>query len=592
MKKKITISCFFIFVIITLSVICSAKETYKITYDFGVADIRSDTIINNNPKSYTKNDVITLSDPECPGFEFIGWYAESDYKTKVTEIDTESVADITLYAKWYEMTYNINYILETPGISLSADEITHLNITTRLASETIYLSAPVCNTDVYSFAGWYFDSDYKHKADYIEEYTCKDITLYALWLNNEYTIHYELGAVEQSVYPTENPNPDKYKYNNELILIDATTNDPAFVFDGWYTDEFFTQKIEVLKKGTSGEIVLYAKWNVLEYNINYVFEDFSGIDISKIHNNNPSTRTPVDTLMLNAPVSEDRNFTFSAWYTSPDYSPESKVTSIAPDVMADITLYAKWEKAVYNINYNYGVINLIYRPIENNNPKTYEYGDNKPLSDIEADGFIFNGWCTDAALKNKVTSIPEDAHGDITLYADFTEKTYSISYVLAGKEVTASQVVNLNPNVRTTTQQISLEDAETINTEYEFDGWYLDPEYSEKVNYIRAYTTGNITLYAKWTKIIVYLPCWGDATLSEQLSAADARLILRYSAGLETGFTELQKRVSDINNDEKVNAADARLALRLSANIEKEKDLIKQYNLPDIKIEDGEVVFR
>ena len=137
-----------------------------------------------------------------------------------------------------------------------------------------------------------------------------------------------------------------------------------------------------------------------------------------------------------------------------------------------------------------------------------------------------------------------------------------------------------------------MEDAETINTEYEFDGWYLDPEYSEKVNYIKAYTTGNITLYAKWTKIIVYLPCWGDATLSEQLSAADARLILRYSAGLETGFTELQKRVSDINNDEKVNAADARLALRLSANIEKEKDLIKQFNLPDIKIEDGEVVFR
>ncbi len=591
MKRKITAFGFIIFAAVLLSVICFAKETHTITYDFGVADMRSDTIINNNPTSFSQGDDVLLSSPECPGFEFVGWYAESDYRTQVAKIDTSSATDISLYAKWYEMTYNINYVLETPGISLTADEITNQNLLTRLASETTYLFDPVCNINIYTFDGWYFDSEYTQKADYIEEYTCKDITLYAHWVNTEYTIHYELGEVKQSVYPTENPNPDKYEYNNELILLDAITNDPSFIFDGWYTDEFFTQKITSVKKGTSGDIVLYAKWNVILYNINYILEDFSGIDISKVHNNNPVTRTSVDNLPLNAPVSDDRNFEFYGWYTSPDYSEESRISSIPADIHSDITLYAKWEKAVYNISYNYGVINLIYRPIENNNPTTYEYGDNKKLEGIEAEGFIFNGWCTDSTLKNKVASIPEDAFGDITLYADFTEKTYSISYVLDGKDVTASQVVNPNPTVRTTTQQISLDDAETIHMEYEFDGWYLDPEYNEEIDYIKAYTTGNITLYAKWLKIITYLPCWGDATLSEQISAADARLILRYSAGLETGFNELQKRVSDINNDTKVNAADARLALRLSASIDKENELKKKYNLPDIKIKDGEVVF-
>lgn len=592
MKKKITAFGFIIFAILLLSVISFAKETHTITYDYGVADMRSDTIINSNQSSYTTGDDITLSSPSCPGFEFIGWYAEPDYKTEVTKIDASSDSDITLYAKWYEMTYNISYVLETPGISLTTEEITNQNILTRLASESTYLFEPVCNTDVYTFEGWYFDSEYTKKAEYIKEYTCEDVTLYAHWINTEYTIHYELGATEQSVYPTTNPNPDSYKYNTELILLDAVTNDPSFVFDGWYTDEFFTQKITKIEKGASGDIVLYAKWNIIVYNINYVLEDFSGIDVTKIHNNNPSTRTAIDVLTLNAPITDDRNFEFSGWYTSPDYSDESKISSISPDIHSDITLYAKWEKAVYSISYNYGVINLIHRPIENNNPTTYEYGDNKPLTDIEADGFIFNGWCTDAALKNKVTSVPEDAYGDIILYADFTEKTYSISYVLDCKEVTASQVVNPNPTVRTTTQQVSLDDPETINVEYEFDGWYLDKEYTQEVDYIKSYTTGNITLYAKWIKIIVYLPCWGDATLSEQISAADARLILRYSAGLETGFNELQKRVSDINNDGKVNAADARIVLRLSASIDKENEIIKKYSLPGIQIEDGEIVFK
>lgn len=592
MAKKIKISCLVFIAILLLSVVGFAENTYKITYDYGVADIRSDTIVNSNPDTFVRNQVINLVSPECPGFEFKGWFLESDYKNEITSVDTSEASDITLYAKWYEMTYSISYVLETPDIALSAEEITNLNPYSRLASETTYISPPVCNTDVYTFEGWYFDKEYTQKAQYIDAYTCRDIILYAKWVNTEYTVHYDLGEVTQSVYTTENPNPEKYEYNKELILLDAVTNDLSFSFDGWYTDEFFTQKITSIEKGTNGDIVLYAKWNKSLYNITYVLADNSGIDENKIHNNNPDTRTAVDSLILNDPISDDKSFAFDGWYTSSDFSDDTKIESIPADHHSDITLYAKWKTAVYKINYDYGIINLAYRPIKNNNPTSYEFGDNKPLEAIEADGFIFNGWCTDVTLKNKITAVPADSFGNITLYADFTEKTYSVSYVLEGGEVKASQVVNKNETVRTTTQQISLKDPESINKEYKFDGWYFDSEYTEEADYIKAYTTGNITLYAKWEKIIVYLPCWGDATLSEQLSAADARIILRYAAGLETGFNELQKKVADINNDGKVNSADARLALRLSANLEDEYDLKKKYSLPDIKIEDGEVVFK
>ena len=591
MAKKIKSLCLVFIALLLLSVISSAEDTYRITYDYGVADIRSESVINTNPRSFTNIDIINLTDARCPGFEFKGWYLEPDYKTQITTVDTSATSDITLYAKWYEMTYSINYVLETPGIGISADEITNLNQFSRLASETTYISAPVSNTDVYTFEGWYSDSAYTKKVDFIEEYTCSDVTLYARWINTSYSVYYELGDVVNSVYTTENPNPGKYEYSEELILSDAVTNDPSYSFDGWYTDEFFTQKITSIKPGTSGDIVLYAKWNRAVYNIDYVLADDSGIDSDKIHNTNPETRTAGENIILSEPVSEDKNFKFNGWYTSPEFSAGSEITEIDSELRSDITIYAKWEHAVYKIRYDYGNISLLYCPIENSNPETYEFGDNTPLTDVEADGFIFNGWCTDKALKNKITAIPADAYGDITIYADFTEKTYSINYVLEGKEITASQVVNLNPTVRTTSQQISLVDAETINAEYTFDGWYLDSEFTEDIDYIRSYTTGNITLFAKWIKIVVYLPCWGDATLTDMLSAADARLILRYSAGLETGFNELQKRVSDINNDKQINAADARLALRLSANLDKESDIINQFSLPDIKIKDGEVVF-
>ena len=58
----------------------------------------------------------------------------------------------------------------------------------------------------------------------------------------------------------------------------------------------------------------------------------------------------------------------------------------------------------------------------------------------------------------------------------------------------------------------------------------------------------------------------GDADLNGYITAADARLALRYSSKLET-FSDRQLRLSDVNYDGKVNSADARLILRVAAGL-------------------------
>ena len=60
----------------------------------------------------------------------------------------------------------------------------------------------------------------------------------------------------------------------------------------------------------------------------------------------------------------------------------------------------------------------------------------------------------------------------------------------------------------------------------------------------------------------------GDIDSDGNVTAMDARRILRFSAGLED-FSESEKSVADINRDGKANAIDARLALRISAKLEK-----------------------
>ena len=62
----------------------------------------------------------------------------------------------------------------------------------------------------------------------------------------------------------------------------------------------------------------------------------------------------------------------------------------------------------------------------------------------------------------------------------------------------------------------------------------------------------------------------GDANADGQITAADARIILRISAKLEKPENyNVSFEVFDITKDGNINAADARKALRISAKLEK-----------------------
>ena len=70
---------------------------YKITYKLNGGKNHAD-----NPKTYTiEDDKIVLGEPTRKGYEFLGWYTNSDFTSKkVTSIPAGSKGNKTLYAKW------------------------------------------------------------------------------------------------------------------------------------------------------------------------------------------------------------------------------------------------------------------------------------------------------------------------------------------------------------------------------------------------------------------------------------------------------------------------------------------------------------
>lgn len=88
-------------------------ESFNIIYQ-----LDGGTNSSNNPESYSYSDsTITLQAPTKEGYRFDGWYTDSNFTQPITQIETNSSQDYTLYAKWtflyspesYQVVLNGNF---------------------------------------------------------------------------------------------------------------------------------------------------------------------------------------------------------------------------------------------------------------------------------------------------------------------------------------------------------------------------------------------------------------------------------------------------------------------------------------------------
>ena len=159
---------------------------------------------------------------------------------------TETIAKLTLQ---YKVKFNGNG--STSG-SMDAQTITYGSGTK--------LTANAFKRKGYSFNGWNTKADgsgtsYSNKADgstLLEK--SGTITLYAKWKKTKYTITYKLnGGTNNSA------NPDSYKITTSTIKLKNPTR-KGYKFAGWYSDKKCTKKVTQIKKGSTGNKTLYAKW--------------------------------------------------------------------------------------------------------------------------------------------------------------------------------------------------------------------------------------------------------------------------------------------------------------------------------------------
>jgi len=117
---------------------------------------------------------------EISGYEFGGWYTDSNFTNAATSWFGGEIGDKTLYAKWNPISYTIFY--EVNEGTLSGSQPLSYNIECNVVLPT---SSEITRSG-FSFAGWYSDANFSGTAvtGWSAGEKSGDITLYAKWVVN------------------------------------------------------------------------------------------------------------------------------------------------------------------------------------------------------------------------------------------------------------------------------------------------------------------------------------------------------------------------------------------------------------------------
>ena len=214
------------------------RNTISLTLDLGGGEGKTEI-------TGKYGDTVTVpANPTKTGYTFVKWNPE---------LPATLPAENTTYtAQWTANNYTVKFDFNG-GNGTMTDQVFTYDMEQAL-------TANVFTLDGYTFAGWATTAD--GDIVYIDGQKVLNLTsennaimtFYAVWEIENYTITYELNGGKNV-----QRNPNSYTVETDTITL-ANATRTGYVFLGWYIDNTFTNPITKIVKGSTENIILYAKW--------------------------------------------------------------------------------------------------------------------------------------------------------------------------------------------------------------------------------------------------------------------------------------------------------------------------------------------
>ncbi len=417
-----------------------------------------------------------LPTPTCEGFDFNGWYTDSSLKNRASDSIVSVAADHDLYAKWTEKTY---YIIFNSNGGTGGDS------QTKKYGESVTLSAATPTRAGFNFTGWYTNANgtgykYSNGDTYSDNV---DIVLYAGWERQKYTVTFDANG------GTNAPEDIIKEYAIDLTLPTTVPVKTGYTFSGWNTAKSGTGKSFSVggNFNLNATTTLYAQWAERSYIITYNAN--GGTDAPASQSKKHFSQESI-TLSTTRPTRV--GYTFFSWNTNQNITGTSYSPGATYNTNADVTLYAVWTTNKYTVSFDSNCDIASPSDISVRYDSTYA---SLPL--ISRAGYTFNGWYTSAIGGTKINySDTVKITKDITLYAHWSAKTYTVSFDSNGADIDIDDGKYAYDSVYNTLPAISREG-------YIFTGWYTAKTGGTKINSSDIMKIPyDTTFYAVWRPIV------------------------------------------------------------------------------------------
>jgi uncharacterized repeat protein (TIGR02543 family) len=473
---------------------------------------------SKNPSAITYYyfDKVTIKATPKVGYTFNKWSISN------LSVNTTTSSSYTFYvtnnhncvANFTPNTYNITYKDQGGGTFSGAHESgypkTHIYGTeTKLKSAT---------KKGYTFEGWFTNSactGIPITSLGAKEYM-SDITLYAKWTLEEYTISYT--NLNGATNPTSNPK--KYTIETPTItFVKPTENLPeGYTWSKWNPSS--------ITKGSTGNKTITAQWLTNKYTLTWNANGGT-IPSSPAYT---SGSVSYGTTITKPSNPTKTGHTFNGWK---DQDGSTTIETTMP--AKNLTYTAQWSVNSYIINLNGGSSSQTSVKI-NYGTSTFLNSSTGAVTTIKTPtktGHTFRGWYTasggngyliidkNGVLQAKVTGYTNSSGKwtkaqDTTVYAYYTVNPYSITYKDKGNTTFSGNNSSSLPKTHTYGTATTLVNGS--KTGYKFEGWYKDSACEGTAIKTLGATdyTSDITLFAKWTPeeyTITYYINGGTGTL-------------------------------------------------------------------------------
>ncbi|WP_230496022.1 S-layer homology domain-containing protein, partial [Pseudoneobacillus rhizosphaerae] len=192
----------------------------------------------------TTNYNTSISAPTPPtrtGYTFNGWFKEAGLMTEWNFATDKVTQDTTLYAKWTINQYLVRF--DSNGGRSIAPVIANYNTTISPTSTT---------RTGYTFNGWYKEVGMNTEWKFATDKVTHDITLYANWTINEYTVSFNSNGGSAIAPVTTN-------YNTTITAPTPPTR-AGYIFKGWYKDAEFKTAWDFSTDKITNNTTLFASW--------------------------------------------------------------------------------------------------------------------------------------------------------------------------------------------------------------------------------------------------------------------------------------------------------------------------------------------